>query len=318
MINGLGSSDDCLAGKICLVLGAGGFVGTDLCRRLLKANARVRAFGHPPRFAAAARNVDWISADFTNADAVRDAVTGTNYVFHLLGGSDPASSNADPARELESNLLPSIRLLEACSQANVAKFIFISSGGTVYGPGTSVPTREDAATNPISAYGIGKLAVEKYIRLFDHIYGLNYAILRVANPFGPFQDPDRGQGVIAKLLKRAMTGKVIEIWGDGSVVRDFLYISDVSEALLKAAVYTGGERLFNIGSGVGRSLLDVASDISVLTGSSIPVAYASARVADIPISVLDCERARRYLGWVPSTTWQHGLTNTHAWLKTIL
>ncbi len=129
--------------------------------------------------------------------------------------------------------------------------MFVSSGGTVYGIPAHVPIAEEAPTDPISAYGVSKLAVEKYLGLYRHLHGLDYAVLRLANPFGACQDPDRRQGVVAALVQAVLDGRPVEIWGDGRVVRDFIYAPDAAEAIAMAASLAGPVRVLNVGSGVG-------------------------------------------------------------------
>ena len=127
----------------------------------------------------------------------------------------------------------SLALFDICRNSGVKRIVFVSSGGTIYGPSAQIPISETAPTDPITAYGVGKLAIEKYLALYEHLFGLDYRILRVANPFGPFQIPLKNQGVIAALISRALKNEPIEIWGDGSVVRDYIYVDDVVAALEK-------------------------------------------------------------------------------------
>ncbi|TPG08133.1 NAD-dependent epimerase/dehydratase family protein [Sphingomonas oligophenolica] len=303
-----------LAGKTCVVLGAGGFIGVNVCAALTAAGASVRGFGRRPRFAAAPRVDDWIEAEFGDNAALGDALRGATHVIHLLGGSNPVIHNAAPVNEVTANIIPSVGLLEACRAEGVSRVVFLSSGGTVYGPNAPVPTGEGALTDPISAYGIGKLAVEKYLGLFHYLHALDYRVLRVANPFGPYQVSGRGQGFIAQAMQRAIDDRPIEIWGDGSVVRDFIYIDDVAEAVVCSVADTGDARLFNIGSGKGRSLLEVIAAIGEVVGRSPIVNFRSARAADIPVSVLDIERARHRLGWAPKSDWTQSLISTRDWL----
>jgi UDP-glucose 4-epimerase len=301
-----------LAGRRCVVLGGGGFVGTNLRLALVRAGAQVVGYGRTPRFAVDAGS--WIQGDFADRDGLARAVAGASHVFHLLGAADPGQSNLDPGLDARTQVPASIALLEACRDAGVERLVFLSSGGTVYRPGLPLPIAEDAATDPISAYGIGKLAVEKYCRLFHHLHGLDSAVLRIANPYGPFQSPHRAQGFIAKLMHQAMRGQPIRIWGDGSAVRDFLFVDDVTDAILLAAQRPGGAEPVNIGSGVGRSLRAVIADVERVLGQPVAVAYETARAADTPANVLDIRRAAERLGWRPSRPWEEGLRITRDWL----
>jgi UDP-glucose 4-epimerase len=164
---------------------------------------------------------------------------------------------------------------------------------------------------------VSKLAVEKYLHLYRHLHGLDYAVLRVANPFGPWQDPDRRQGVVPALMQAVLDGRPPEIWGDGCVVRDYLYAADVAEAVAGAAAYAGEHRVFNVGSGVGRSVLEILRDIGAALGRGTAVAavHKPGRATDVPVNVLDTSLIRREMGWAPRTGWTEALGATVAWLR---
>lgn len=299
----------------CVVLGAGGFIGLHLCRALAKAGARVHGYGHAsayPRALPAAMR--WSTGEFADAAGVRMAVRGADLVFHLLGGGDPGSSNREPVRALQEAML-SVRLLEICRAERVGRIVFLSSGGAVYGTPRAVPIAEDAATEPISAYGIGKLALERYLALYANLYGLASVVLRPANPFGPYQNPARGQGIVPAMVASALHGRALDVWGDGAVVRDFLYVEDLCRAVLAAACYTGPLRTFNVGSGIGRSLLEVAGAVAEVVGRPVPIVHRPARPADVPVSVLDSTRITEATGWRPRTAWMDGLRATADWIR---
>lgn len=158
---------------------------------------------------------------------------------------------------MQENLIPSIAFLDLTLEVGVKRVVFLSSGGTIYGRPLQILTEETAPTESITAYGISKLAIEKYLALYQELFGLEYWVLRVADPFGPFQVAKKKQGLIAEIVSRALGREPIEVWGDGSVVRDFVYVDDVINALELATAHTGGERIFNIGSGIGHSVLSV-------------------------------------------------------------
>ena len=301
----------------CAVLGAGGFIGTNLCRALSGQVGSVRAFGRRQSFPEAMRGCDWISGDFTDPTSLPAAITGCDVVFHLVNASTPASANFDKVADLKANVVSTLRLLDACREAGVGRVVFVSSGGTIYGIPDQVPTPETAPTNPITGYGISKLAIEKYLGLYEHLYGLEYRVLRVANPFGPFQMALKSQGVIAAFIRRALAGKPIEVWGDGSVTRDYIYIDDVIEALILAATHNGSGRIFNIGSGEGRSLNDIVENITKLVPAEIIVDRRPGRLVDVPLSILDSTFAAKELNWRPRTLFEEGLGYTISWMKSI-
>jgi UDP-glucose 4-epimerase len=299
----------------CVVLGGGGFIGINLCRRLAAAGHRVRAFGRRCLFPDDLHEVEWYQGDFTNSSTLAGAIETFEIVFHLVHATLPQSANHDMAGDLRSNVIPSLELLELCRKLGVRRIVFTSSGGTIYGAARQFPTPETAPTEPITAYGISKLAIEKYLALYEYLYGLSFRVLRVANPFGPFQIALKNQGIIAAAAARAINDEPMEIWGDGSVVRDFVFIDDVVDALVIAAMDQGSERIFNIGSGRGTSLREVFGAMERLLGTELKLHWKSGRAADVPISVVAIDRARASLGWRPNVPFEIGLSKTIEWTR---
>jgi UDP-glucose 4-epimerase len=195
--------------------------------------------------------------------------------------------------------------------------VFVSSGGTVYGKPEIVPTPEFAPANPITAYGVSKLTIEKYLALYEYCHGLQYRVLRVANPFGPYQLGLRSQGVIAAFMRKALAGEPVEIWGDGSAIRDYLYVDDVVSALEAACTHAGDSRVFNIGSGVGRSLLDLIRTIETVSGLRIETHFKQGRPIDVPTSILDVQLAARELLWSPRIPFEQGMRATWEWISQV-
>ncbi len=299
-----------------LVLGGGGFLGVNLCRALLAAGEPVAAFGRRSALAEAAAGVEWTEGEFGDRAAVARALEGREVVYHLIHGTAPEGAELDPVGDLENNVAPTIAMLQACVAAGVRRVVFVSSGGAVYGRVATIPTPETAPTEPISVYGVAKLAIENYLGLFERRFGLEYRALRVTNPFGPYQTARKAQGVIAALTLKALRGETIEIWGDGSVVRDFVYVDDVSAAMRLAAQDSGPHRFYNIGAGVGRSLSEVIAAIETCLGRKLSLVFRPARALDVPVSVVDVARARESLGWTPATRFEDGLARTVAWART--
>jgi UDP-glucose 4-epimerase len=298
-----------------IVLGGGGFLGVNLCRRLAAAGGRVRAFGRRCLFPRALAGIEWYQGNFADAAALAAAIESYEVVFHLVHATTPHSANLDMAADLQQNVVSSLALLDISRSLGVKRIVFVSSGGVVYGQAKQIPTPEDAPTEPITAYGISKLAIEKYLALYQHLHGLDFRVLRVANPFGPFQVATKNQGIIAALIAQALAHQPAEIWGDGSVVRDYIFVDDVIDALLAAAADRSDARVFNIGSGRGRSLREIIAALEAALGRKMDIAWKPGRPIDVPTSILSIDRARTVLGWTPQTPFEQGLEQTIAWWR---
>jgi len=298
----------------CIVLGGGSFLGTNLCRRLAASGVRVRAFGRRCLFPNDLEGVEWYQGDFSDALVLAAAIETFEIVFHLVHNSTPQSANLDIPGDFQT-VTATLALLELSRKLPIKRIVFVSSGGVLYGPAEKIPTPETAPTDPITAYGVSKLTIEKYLMLYERLHGLSFGILRVANAFGPFQTLIKDWGVIAVLISRAMHGQNIEIWGDGSVVRDYIFIDDVIDALVAASTNQSAERIFNIGSGTGRSLREVIGAIEAQLGTKLPITWKPGRPVDVPTSILSIDRARAQLRWSPKTSFEDGLAKTIQWWR---
>ncbi|ACB23194.1 NAD-dependent epimerase/dehydratase family protein [Methylobacterium radiotolerans] len=306
-----------LAGARCLVLGGGGFLGLNLCNRLAAAGAEVTCFSRShPQAEVLDRRVARVSGQFSDRLALANAVERQDVVFHLIAGSIPESSNRDPSAELSAAPIATLHLLEICRSARIGKLVFASSGGAIYGIPGAIPIPERAPTDPISAYGISKLMIEKSLHLYRHLHGIDYQILRIANPYGRFQLGTKHQGLIGSYIHRVLTDQPLEVWGTGAVVRDFLHIDDVSDAFLGAVAYRGPHKVLNVGSGRGLSVNQVIAELKAAFGRDhLPCLHRPSRAADVPANVLDTALIRAELGWQPRVPLQAGLTGTIAWMR---
>lgn len=293
---------------IALVTGANGFLGSALVTALAARGHEVIAAVRKPGSIDAQRGVREAVFDLSNGDAEWKAILApADVIYHLAWSSLPATSDIDPVGDASENIVGAVRMLKALEDRDGVRFVFASSGGTVYGEMTGPTALESQVTAPISAYGMSKLAVEGYLGLFGRLRGLDHVSLRIANPFGPRQTGTRNFGAIATFARRGLNGEPITIWGDGRTVRDYVYLDDVVDALLAAGEKRGGPRILNVGSGVGRSLNDLIAAIESEIGRPLDVRYEKARGFDIGANVLDTRLAIQALGWRAATPFAEGL-----------
>ncbi|MBE0605810.1 MAG: NAD-dependent epimerase/dehydratase family protein [Deltaproteobacteria bacterium] len=299
-----------------LVLGGNGFIGSHLVDRLLREGHAVHVFDRQPeRYRKPLAGVVYHIQDFGNRALLAAVLPKIDMVFHLVSTTVPKTSNDDPAFDVMSNVVETICLLEQCVKGNVKKVIFVSTGGAVYGTPATLPVSEDSPESPESSYGITKLAIEKYLGLFHRLYGLNYVILRPSNPYGERQNPDGDQGVIAVFLGKIAKGQAIDIWGDGSSVKDFIYIADLIDGMYRAAFSDTVHRVFNMGSGIGHSVNDIARMITEKVGRPVSVNHLPKGAFDVSRIYLDIARARNELGWEPKISLEDGLRRTWEFVK---
>lgn len=296
--------------SLCVVLGGSGFLGRRLCRVMLEVGFQIRSIsrsgmpeGQPQTWWS---GVEWVSAS-AGTDSCALALKGADLLVHLASTTLPSTSNSDISYDLESNVVGTIKTLEAASALGVRRMVFVSSGGTVYGPARELPITEGHPTDPICSYGIHKLAIEKYLQLFGSQNRLDSIVLRVSNMYGESQGCGRPLGAIAHFAARAVEGVPIQIWGDGTIIRDYVYVDDVVNAILRSASYEGIERMFNIGSGRGTSLNEILAMIRLRLRKPVIASYHPSRGFDVPENILDSGRAKRELGWVPEVTLETGL-----------
>jgi len=300
-----------------LVLGGSGFLGGHLIDGFLAEGHCVTSIDvAKERYRQTPSQVNFIEADFGNRGDLTNAFEFKQYdvVVHLVSTTLPLSSNIDPIFDISTNLVESVALLDLCIKYKVKKFVYFSSGGTVYGNTDVSQISEDHPTLPICSYGIVKLAFEKYIQMYHHLYGIDYSILRVSNPYGPRQDPRKMQGVVGVFLYKVLQKEKITIWGDGSVIRDYIYVDDVIEAAL-LAIKSKELHLLNIGSGSSTTLIQLVKTIESVLGVSADIEYKGARNFDAQRMVLDCSLAKLKLGWSPKTNLDDGIEAVLKWLQ---
>jgi UDP-glucose 4-epimerase len=298
--------------NICVVLGGCGFLGSVVTRHLVTQGLNVRVFDKEGqdtyRIKPVLKKVDLQFGDFSNLGDLTRALEGSSTVLHFIGTTIPQTSMNDIKYDVETNVLPTVRLLEQLKERPSTRIIFASSGGTVYGksePGQTLS--ENSPTEPISAYGISKLMIEKFIKLFSFNYGLPHVILRFSNPYGPSQHPLRPQGAVSVFLNKALNGEEIAIWGNGTVVRDYIYEDDLAAAVCSVVKKTSLQGVFNVGTGDGTSLNQIVKLIQTTFAVECRVAYKRERKFDVPYNVLDIRKIQGETGWNPTCTLVEGL-----------
>lgn len=298
-----------------LVLGGCGFIGSHVVDVLCERGHTVRVLDRQPEaFRPPKRDVEYVKGDFCDGAQLSEALMRVDAVAHLVSTTVPATSNIHPVADIDGNLISTVRLLESMRSIGIRNLVYLSSGGTVYGIPNSDLIHEDHPQNPISSYGIVKLSIEKYIHMESYLHNLRPCVLRVSNPYGPRQGHGGVQGVIGTYLWRIARGQPIEIWGDGSVVRDFVYVRDVAE-LCADALESDRSGVFNAGFGSGASILDIVRLISDAVGHEVVPVFKEGRKFDVPRAVLDITRAMQQFGWAPKISLRDGIGVTWDWVS---
>jgi len=289
------------------VTGGAGFIGSNLVDALVGRGDEVMVVDN---LATGKREQLNAAAQFVEADIRNGPGLDADVVFHLAAQADVSTSVERPDYDADVNVVGTVRVLEA-ARACGARVVFSSTGGAIYGE-CDAAAREDDPRLPLSPYGIAKLAGEEYLAGWNRLHGMRNVALRFANVYGPRQDSGLEGGVVAIFLERMQRGETATIFGDGRQERDFVYVGDVVDALLRAAALDGG--VFNVGSGEATSIGDLYARCAEVAGDGRGPAYAATRPGDVVRSVLDPSLAGRELGWRATTTLPEGLRRTWDWL----
>ncbi|MFN2388391.1 MAG: NAD-dependent epimerase/dehydratase family protein [Actinomycetota bacterium] len=317
-----------------MVTGAAGFIGSHLVDRLLAEGEEVLGVDDLSSGALAnladARRSAMGKFTFQRTDVTSTAVAEVTrryepeVIFHLAAQVDVRKSVADPLHDAMVNVIGTLNLLQAATEAGTSKFVFTSSGGCIYGePGPErLPVTEDQVylpeSMPESPYGVSKKVVLDYLRYFEAVQGLDYTALALSNVYGPRQEPASEVGlegqVVAIFCRKMLAGRPCTIYGDGTQTRDFVYVDDVVAAFVAARDRGSGE-LVNIGSGIELSVNELYAQLAELTGARLEPVHAPARPGELQRIVIDASKASATLGWSPSTPLGDGLKQTVAWFR---
>ena len=304
--------------SLYLVTGGAGFIGSHLSEELVRRGERVRVvdslvtgkranLAHLPA-------VEFLEGDLAELDVARRAVEGADYVLHQAAIPSVPRSVSDPITSNRSNIDATLNVLVAARDAGVKRVVYAGSS-SAYGDQPTLPKREDMPTRPLSPYALQKLVGEQYLAMFTSLYGLDTVTIRYFNVFGPRQDPSSPySGVISLFISALVDGRQPTIYGDGGQTRDFTYIANVVDGVLRACHAPGiaGE-MMNVATGGRISLNELLSTLCGILGVSTTAIYREPRAGDVRDSQADISRAKRLTGYVPTVDLREGLERTLAW-----
>jgi UDP-glucose 4-epimerase len=304
--------------SICLVVG-GGFLGSHVAQRLAEQGHDVvvysRSFNewltHTDR--SGGGRIELAEGELPTGNGLAELIDAADIVFYMAGSSTPAAAHTDPGGSIASSVIPAAAVLDLMRPTSTRRIVLASSGGTVYGAAHSFPTGEEHPTEPVSLHGHNSLTVERYAMFFAEQYGFEPVILRYSNPYGPGQLARRGQGVVAAWCEALAHDETIELFGDGEVSRDFVFIEDAATATVLAGLAAPRPTIYNIGSGESCSLRRLLEILQRIANRTAAIRWAPARPVDIPVTQLDCSRVRTELGWESSTSLKDGLRASWEW-----
>ena len=300
-----------------LVLGANGFIGSHLVDALVENGHQVVAFGRSGSETKFNHNPAVVSfyGDFLNRADLAASLKDIDYVYHFISTTNPASAENDPVIDIETNIRMSVELFELCIEAKVKRVIFASTGGSVYGDNPNPPYSETDATLPFSPYAIGKLTIEHYLRYFRHKYGLDSVTFRISNPYGERQPFHRKQGVIPIFIESIYREVPITLYGDGSMVRDYMYVGDVASMIAETGTASVQHDTYNLGSGEGIPLTNILAMAEKVVGKKATVNYLDTPSTFVKTTILDTNRFKREFSLNPTTGLEEGMRLTFEYIK---
>lgn len=306
--------------KRTLIIGGTGFIGSNLTSYIEQSGRTITVLSRGESTTPIqTKGVNFVLGDFSDRELVAKLVANSDEVVHLAYGSVPNTSFNDPFKDLNENLSPTVYLMQQCANKG-AKLILISSGGTVYGDAHILPITETHPTHPISPYGVSKLTVENYAYLFSKTRGLSYICIRPSNPFGRGQRPFSGQGFISTAIAKALQKNPIPIFGKRGTIRDYIYIDDLSKGILAAMDYGKEGEIYNVGSGIGRSNLDITKALEFhlkKININVTISFLPERIFDVQENILDSTKLKRISNWQPAKDFNEGLEQTIRYIQNL-
>lgn len=294
------------------VIGGTGFIGRYLVAHLVASGRDVHVIGR--RDAIGVRTPEgcsYSSCDANDIITLKSLLAGHKEIIDLSYATVPKTSFENPLYDLEANLPHSVKLFEIARQLpKLEKLVVVSSGGTVYGEVQSIPITETTPTNPISPYGITKLAIERYAQMYLRLFGVPAIVVRPANAYGIGQRDGSGQGFIAAAVARVRRGEYVSVYGQNGTIRDYIHVRDISKGILSALnLGTVGE-IYNIGTGIGhsnRQVLDLIKPLAKAQGIVMNIESLASRSFDVPMNVLSSDKLRDHTGWHAVTPLSQGI-----------
>jgi len=301
-------------GMKILAIGGSGFIGHTLVKEMVARGHDVTVLGRRPEPARPLPpSVAYVQGNFDDRALLLTLLDGVDAVAHLASSTVPSTGDKDPIADVQSNLIGTLTLLSAMTETGCKRLLFVSSGGTVYGIPQSIPIEETEPLNPICSYGIVKVGIESYLDLYSRNTGLSHVTIRASNPYGPHHGNMGLQGVIGTFLQRALEEKPIEIWGDGSTIRDYIFVSDLCR-LCADAIESTRVGTYNGASGHGTSIQHIVDVVRDVTGRQLDILHRPGRLFDVPTSILGIDKARHDFNWKPTVGLREGVSLTWRWL----
>jgi UDP-glucose 4-epimerase len=303
-----------------LLIGGNGFIGTNIIYKLLEMEREVYCIDNFDSNTKNIQNEHFSSYmdDLSNIDLLKELVDKSDIIIYLASSSNVRNSSKESLIELD-NIECFINTLEIIKDYPDKKVVYASSGGTVYGEPEKIPVSEDHPLMPISPYGIGKVTMENFLKYYHSKYGVNYVICRYSNPYGKYQSPFSGVGVINKILYDYHSGNETNIVGNPDAsIRDYIHISDLVEATVAVSEnHNANNHVFNVGSGIGRSLTEIIHEIESVLGYDLRLHKNSFGIENVSKIVLDISKIENCVNWTPSVTLKDGIILNDQWIKSI-
>jgi UDP-glucose 4-epimerase len=301
------------------VIGGTGFIGSFVVKELLAESRKVLVVGRnefPTR--PLPEDVEYIPGDFGDKYFLRGVLRGVDEIIDLAYASVPKTSYDNPVQDIFDNLPSAVNLLDIASGCTIDKIVLVSSGGVIYGRTTQVPINEEHQTNPISPYGITKLAVEKYAQMFHATHNVPVLCVRPGNAYGETQKPFVGQGFVATAIASILSGQELSLFGETGTIRDYIHVQDIASGIIAALNQGVPGEVYNIGSGEGRSNKDILDSIAPFAkaeGMDIRLKTLPLRTFDVPVNILDSSKLHNLTGWIPNVSFAEGISRTWDWYR---